>query len=393
MKRKPTSCSSAGFERLFGLFGVFAYDREACRGLGAKAFGPSRRFPAWLAPTSRCAKLHQNGRHHAADLLWSDWALFAFPWSMQGLSKLTCQIQLVQDHSHQPTPALKLLGSAHIHACPEQILLEETVAVFLGKAPTILARDLGQGDEVIEHDKPAHPWIALGAFGRFALHTDHRQSQLAVLLEMQMAPATGAHVPALGVLLVVNVLGWPMGFFAFALKQRPIFGAGSPFVEAHPRTVELAITFETHQDAVAQLLASPQERRGAVPPIGHHDDPTQAKERPQVTQLGNSHLNRGLLRADASLIQHSRPAAGLLGQQDHVGKLPADTNGFVDQRQVREMDHPPIGTRWGSRSLNVAGIDGDPDGLVVCSLGQQGLDQDASQALHIDLDTIPSVVY
>ena len=49
------------------------------------------------------------------------------------------------------------------------------------------------------------------------------------------------------------------------------------------------------------------------------------------------------------------------------------------------MDHPPIGTRWGSRSLNVAGIDGDPDGLVVCSLGQQGLDQDASQALHIDL--------
>ncbi len=52
MKRKPTSCSSAGFERLFGLFGVFAYDREACRGLGAKAFGPSRRFPAWLAPTS-----------------------------------------------------------------------------------------------------------------------------------------------------------------------------------------------------------------------------------------------------------------------------------------------------------------------------------------------------
>src|SRR5438128_7559556 len=119
---------------------------------------------------------------------------------------------------------------AHTRVSRADLAVPETVAVFLGKAPTILARDLGQGDEVIEHDKPAHPWIALGAFGRFALHTDHRQSQLAVLLEMQMAPATGAHVPALGVLLVGNVVGSPMGSVAFALQQRPLFGAWSPFV-------------------------------------------------------------------------------------------------------------------------------------------------------------------
>ena len=165
-----------------------------------------------------------------------------------------------------------------MHLCPKQILLEKAIAVLLRETPTIVRSHLWKGNEVIEHHKPADPWIAFGLFGRLSLHPNDLQDQFAILLEMQVAPATRAHVPALGVLLVAHVLGWPMGFLAFALKKRTIFGAGSPFVEAHPRTVELAITFEAHQDTVAQLLASPQERGGAVPPIGHHDDPAQAKE-------------------------------------------------------------------------------------------------------------------
>ena len=46
----------------------------------------------------------------------------------------------------------------------------------------------------------------------------------------------------------------------FALKQRTIFGRRSPLVDAHGNAVELPIAFEPDQDAVAQLMASTQER-------------------------------------------------------------------------------------------------------------------------------------
>src|SRR2546422_2278884 len=115
---KPGGGSPAGFERSFGLFGVFAYHGEAWSRRGSEAFGTSKRFSTRLAPTSRCAKLQQNAGHHATDLLWSDRTRFGLPGPMQCLSQLTCQIQLIQHESHHPTPALKLLGRAHMHAGP-----------------------------------------------------------------------------------------------------------------------------------------------------------------------------------------------------------------------------------------------------------------------------------
>src|SRR6266581_5545210 len=147
MTLKPDFHSSTGLERLFGRL---TYQREASSGLRSKAFGPSGRFSAWLARACRCAKLQQNRRHHATHLLWCHRTIRTLPWPMQGLPKLTCQIQLVHHQRHQPTPALKLLRGAHMHPRPEQLLLEKAVAMLLREASTILLSNLRQGHDLIE---------------------------------------------------------------------------------------------------------------------------------------------------------------------------------------------------------------------------------------------------
>src|SRR2546422_21787 len=142
------------------------------------------RFSTWLARSSRCAHLQQNRRHHSTHLLWGHGTIGGLPWPMQGLPKLACQIQLVKDQSHQPTPALKLGRSADMHPSPEQVLLEKAVAMLLREASTILLSNLRQRDALIEHHKPTHPRIALGVFGCFPFDPDHREVQLTILLEV-----------------------------------------------------------------------------------------------------------------------------------------------------------------------------------------------------------------
>ncbi len=186
MQLKHHYHSSAGLKRHFERL---PDHREASSRLRSKAFGASGRFSAWLARACWCAKLQQNGRHHPTHLLWRDGTLAALPWSMHGLSELTCQIQLVHNQGHQPTPAFKLLWGAHMHPVPQQRLLEKAIAVFLREPTTIVLGHLRQGDDRIEHDEPAHPWIPFAACGRFALDLDHRQVQFPILLKMQVIQA------------------------------------------------------------------------------------------------------------------------------------------------------------------------------------------------------------
>src|SRR5437016_4566449 len=145
---------------------------------------------------------------------------------MQGLPELACQIQLVQHQSQQPTPQLKLLRGAHMDLCPEQLLLEEAIAVLLREAATILLLNLGQGDTLIEHHEPTHPRVSLAAFGGFPFDADHREVQITVLLEMQVVPAADARGPAHRILLAADFLSLSMGLGTFAPPR-----AAHPWVE------------------------------------------------------------------------------------------------------------------------------------------------------------------
>src|SRR5271157_1315804 len=221
MKLKHHSRSSTGLERHFGRL---THHRIARSRLWSEPFGPSGRFSAWLARACRCANLQQNRWHHATHLLWRHRTISTLPWPVQCLPKLACQIQLVQHQRHQPTPALKLLRGTHMHTRPEQCLLEKAVAMLLGEASPILLRNLWQRNDRIEHHKPTHPRIPLGAFGGFPFDTDHREVQFPILLEMQVVPATDVDLSALRWVFTPLLISRPMRLGMFALKQRTIFG-------------------------------------------------------------------------------------------------------------------------------------------------------------------------
>ena len=85
--------------------------------------------PPRSARTSRCAKLHEYDRHDPTDLCWGEGTVLAFPWSIQSLSQISCQVQLDHHDGDQPTPAFTLLRSADLDRGPEQILFEKAEAV------------------------------------------------------------------------------------------------------------------------------------------------------------------------------------------------------------------------------------------------------------------------
>src|SRR5438128_411348 len=381
MQLKEQSCSSTGLERLFGRL---PHHREARSRRRSKAFGPSRRFSAWLARTSWCANLQQNHRHHPTYLLGSHRTIRRLPRSMQGLPQLTCQIELVKDQDHQPTPALKLSRRADMDTGPEQLLLEKAVVVLLREAATILRRHLRQGDDRIEHHKPTHARIPLGALGGFPLDADHREVERTILLEVQVVPAADLHPPTLRRLFTPHLISSSMRLGTFALKERTIFGRSASRVPAYGHTVELAIAFEPDQHAVAQLLAGPQELRRRVPAIRQDDHPPVPKERTQGLQLRNGDFDGGLLTADALLLQNGGPTAGLLRHQHHRRKRPADADGLVDQGQIRQMDDGAIRAGWGSQSGQVAAIHANPNGFGFWFLSQQHLHPEGSHLLDID---------
>src|SRR5450755_326200 len=381
MKLKQQSCSSTGLERHFERL---THHREARSRFRSKAFGPSRRFSAWLARTSRCAKLPQNRGHHPAYLLWGHRTVAVLPWPMQRLPKLACQIQLVEHQSHQPTPPLKLLRSPHMHTSPKQVLLEKAIAVLLGEASPILLSNLRQGDDLIEHDKPAHTRVPLGAFGRFPLDTDDGKLQITILLEMQVVPAADARASAGLILLAVDLLSLSMRFGTFALKERAIFGWGSSLVNAHRDAVELAVAFETDQHAVAQFMAGTQELSSRVPPICQDDHPSVSQQWPEGLQLRNGNFNGRLLTADALLVQNGGPTAGLLRDQHHRRKRPADADRSVNQRQIRQVDDGPICAGPSTGPGKIASVQSNPDRLILPTIGKQHAHPNRSYLLDID---------
>src|SRR5947209_4719821 len=238
MQLKQDALSSTGVERLFE---CLPHDREASRRLWSKAFGSSRRFSAWLARTSWGAKLQQNRRHHATHLLWRHGTIAALPRPVQGLSELACQIQLVQDQSHQPAPAFELSRGTHMHPRPKQFLLKKAIAVLLGETARIVRSHLRQRHDRIKHHEPTHARVPLAAFGRFALDLDHGEVQLPVLLKMQVVPAADLDLATRSRLLAEHLIGASLGLGAFALKERTIFGRGAAPMRAHRDAIELAI--------------------------------------------------------------------------------------------------------------------------------------------------------
>src|SRR5712692_2852110 len=381
MQLKHPCYSSTGLERLLERL---AHHGIARRRLGSKPFGPSGRFSTWLARACWCANLQQNRRHHSTHLLWGHRTIGRLPGSMQDLSQLPCQIQLVKDQDQQPTPALKLLRGAHMHPRPQQILLEKAVAMLLREASTILRSNLWQGNDLIEHHKPTHARVPLGVLGGFPFDPDHREVQRTILLEVQVVPAADVDTPTLRWVLTPLLISRPMRLGPFALKQWTIFGWRTALVPAHRHAVELAIAFEPDQDTVAQLRAGTQELRCPIPAIRQDDDPSGPKEGLEGLQLPNRHLDRGLLTADALLIQNRRPTTGLLRHQHHRRKRPADADGFVDQGLIRQVDNRAIRAGGGSRSGQVAAIHGNPDQLVLGALGQQYAHPEGTHLLDID---------
>lgn len=211
--------------------------------------------------------------------------LSVFPGPMQSLPKRTSQMQLIKDQDQQPTPPLKLLRSADMHLCPEQVLLQKAIAMFLREASLVVLSHLRQWDTLIKHDKPTHAGIPFGASRRFPFDADHTEFQLTVLLEMQVVPPTDARGSARLLLLRADFISHVMRLKAFALKERTIFGRRTTPVDAHGD----AIAFEPDQDTVAQRLARSQELRRPIPAIRKDDDLSVAKEGTQGLQLRKSH--------------------------------------------------------------------------------------------------------
>src|SRR2546426_1092354 len=130
--------------RFWHRFG-FAHDRKAWGGCPLPTCGPAGRFSAWFGPRGGCAKLTQKARYHATHLPRSDRALFAFPRTQHRQAELLTEQQLIAGTGHDPTPTFDLLRGTQVRLGPEQLLLEEAIAMLLGEAFTIPGTHLLQG--------------------------------------------------------------------------------------------------------------------------------------------------------------------------------------------------------------------------------------------------------
>src|SRR5438874_9856578 len=139
------SQTDSGWSRRFVLFllcACFIHDAMTRCRLRVEAFGTSGRISSWLARMGRRANLRQNAGHHPANLPWSDWTSFGFPWHQRVESQLTYQIQLDEGQGHHPTPPQKLLRSAHPHRCPEHILFQKAKHMLFRETQAISGRNL-----------------------------------------------------------------------------------------------------------------------------------------------------------------------------------------------------------------------------------------------------------
>src|SRR5581483_11714143 len=368
MKRRSLFDSGRG--NCFALFLLVARcmdNRRARRRPRMEAFGRPRRFSTWLAHTDRCANLRQKSWHDPTNLPWGHRTPFGLPGQERMLTKLASQIQLEERQGHDPTPAQKLLGSAHVCSKPEHILFQKPEELFFRETQTVTLWYLLQGEQQIQGEKPAHTRIALRSPCRLPFNSDHREDQITIVLEMNLIKTANPRHFALWIGAFPGCRWITRCFWARSLQQGTIDGRTTRRKAADRFTRELAIAFQADQHAVAQFPASPQHFRGSIPTISHDDHLSRPKERLEPPKLFNRHSECCLLAVDALNIQRRGPTTRLFGPQPYHREHPANTDGFVSQRQVRNVDGASILTALRLWAFHRGGIDCHPDH---CFFGQ-----------------------
>ena len=151
----------------------------------------------------------------------------AFPRTQGCHAERLGEQQLIASTRYNPTPAFDLLGSAQMRLGPEQILLEEAIAMLLGEALAIPGADLCQGHILFaKPDEPTLARITLGVTGSFPQHADHPDFGLGCLAEMQVLPTRDDHALAVLIDPFPLGIGRPVGLGAAALKEWAMFAWG-----------------------------------------------------------------------------------------------------------------------------------------------------------------------
>src|SRR5215471_758315 len=151
-----------------------------------------------------------------------------------------------------------------------------------------------------------------------------------------------------------------MSLFPLPLENGTIFGMRTTRVDTLAFAIKPAITFEPDQTTVTQLVTGLQEIGSAVSPVGNHNHLTVPKERLERSQLFDGYLDRSLFRWDTPNVERGNPTTWSLGQKDHLGGLPANTDRFVYQRQVWHVDVATILTRFRIETFDGGCIYGYP---------------------------------
>src|SRR5205823_4902709 len=144
----------------------------------------------------------------------------------------------------------------------------------------------------------------------------------------------------------------------------------APFLGAYRWAIELAIAFQADQHAVSQLSTGTQHFWSPIPAICQHDHPSRSQVRLEQSELLDSYPDCRLFAADALDVQQWGPTAWLFGQQPHQRERPPDTDRFVGQRQVRDVDIATILAGFCLRALDRSGVHSDPDGRVGWQVSQ-----------------------
>src|SRR6266702_4299440 len=189
-------------ELMFRLLATDRRSRSRRKGQGMTRISwPSCPFSARFGHTRRCAKLLQNRWHDTTYLSRGDDVTTPFPRPVQGEPKAASQHQLVHGRGYHHAPALELFCGTHMHFRPQQILFEKTIAVLMGKAPSVGHGYLRKRQLVLSNpDKPAFARIAFAATCPLSQDPKDRHLHLSCLAKVQVVP--GLHL---------NWLGAPIG--------------------------------------------------------------------------------------------------------------------------------------------------------------------------------------
>lgn len=201
---------------LFLLLTCFTDDRITRSRFGMETFGPPRRFSAWLRWSCRCAQLHQNGRHHSANLCQGQNRSPMLPGPIDPGEQGTSEHQLVVRACHDLRPAFRLLWSAQTWPIPQQDLLVQSVAMLLRVPQPVRWANLSQrrGFVLLAFpDKPAHLGITPTLAGSMPDHPDHADLDPPRCPQMQLVPAMNLNP------LAVSIRALPTGIW-FAVCAR-----------------------------------------------------------------------------------------------------------------------------------------------------------------------------